>query len=266
MEIAGYLGAFVMGLLLGSIGGGGSILTVPILVYLFGVEPVTATAYSLFIVGTTALLGCARHVRLGNLDRHIALLFGIPSVIAVIVTRKYLVDTIPDPLIATQDLHLSRGEGLLLLFALLMLLAARRMLRSIDLDRISAEHVPAVKQPLLAVGGALTGMVVSLVGAGGGFLIVPALTVFARLPMARAVGTSLFIIAANGLIGAAIDPRMQKAVAWPFLLAVIGLSVIGTLIGAGLVNRVPNDRLRRLFGWLVLTIGIWIILKETVLR
>ena len=265
MIVAGYLGALVMGLLLGLLGGGGSILTVPILVYLFHTDTVLATAYSLFIVGTTALFGCAHHIRIGNVDRRDVLLFGLPSIIAVVITRRYLVNALPDPLIERGSFVLSRSEGLLVFFAILMLLAARHMLRKTDLERASAEHVRRVNEPMLAVRGALTGMVTSLVGAGGGFLIVPALVVFAKLPMNKAVGTSLLIIAANGLIGAAFDPRMQHDVDWRFLLMFTSIAVAGTLAGSAIGACVPHEKLKPAFGWFVLVMGAFIMLKELVI-
>src|SRR5690349_17502622 len=118
-----------MGLLLGLLGGGGSILTVPILVYLFRLEPMLATAYSLFIVGATALIGSIGHLRMGNFDRRAALLFGLPGVVGVICTRRYLLQLIPDPLCSIGSFTLTRGASLLLLLAVLMVLAARYMLK-----------------------------------------------------------------------------------------------------------------------------------------
>ena len=262
MTIIGYIGALIMGLMLGLLGGGGSILTVPILVYLFHIDPLLATAYSLFIVGITALIGCASHVRSGNIDRRAALLFGLPGIVAVTLTRHYLVNALPDPLIHTVSFALSRGAGLLVFLAVLMVLAARSMLRRTDLEKVSTAMIPRVHEPLLMLRGALTGLVTSLVGAGGGFLIVPALVVFAKLPMKKAVGTSLLIIAANGLIGAAIDPHMHSAVDWPFLLAFSAIAMVGTLVGSAMSNRLPDAKLRPAFGWFVLVMGIGIIAKE----
>lgn len=262
MAVLGYAGAVLMGLLLGLLGGGGSILTVPLLAYVFGIDAPRATAYSLVIVGTTALVACLDHWRAGNLDRRAGLLFGAPGVLAVMATRRFVVPALPDPLFATDHFVLTKNAGMLAFLAVLMLLTARHMLRKRDLERASEEAVPRVNEPLLMLRGALTGAVTSLVGAGGGFLIVPALVVFAKLPMRRAVGTSLPIIAANGLFGAAIDPHLHSGVDVPFLLLFTGLAVAGSLAGARLGRRVPQAVLRPAFGWFVLAMGLMILVRE----
>jgi uncharacterized protein len=256
----GYIGAFFMGLSLGLLGGGGSILTVPLLVYVFHVDPVLASAYSLFIVGLTASIGCVSHVRAGNIDGRTALLFGLPGVLAVVLTRRFVLPIIPDPLVASPWLQLSRGMGLLLLLAVLMVLAARHMLRNAPSN--NTPLTTKANEPMLMLRGGLTGLVTSLVGVGGGFLVVPALTALAKLPMKKAIGTSLLIIAANGLIGAAIDPHMHNRVDWSFLLTFSTIAVAGTLVGSALSSRVPDTKLRPAFGWFILAIGIGMIWKE----
>lgn len=261
MEIAGYLGALIMGMLLGLLGGGGSILTVPILVYLFHVDAVLATAYSLFIVGATALIGSVAHLRLGNVEKRAALLFGLPGVGGVILTRRYLMGLIPDPLFTVRHTMITRSAGLLVLLAVLMLLAARNMLKPAVEE--GAERGPqAPSDAGLMLRGLFTGMLTSLVGAGGGFLIVPALVAFAKLPMHKAVGTSLVVIAASGLIGAAIDPHMHSAVDARFLALFTGIAVCGSFIGSLLGKRIPNAKLRPAFGWFVLVMGGFIIVRE----
>lgn len=263
MIAAGYIGALLMGVVLGLLGGGGSILTVPILVYLFHVDTVLATAYSLFVVGTTALVAGASHLRMGNVDRRAALLFGGPGVLGVILMRRWIVPALPDPLLATHGLTLSRSAALLILLAILMVLAAWNMLRPRPAVAVDA---PADERPvnatLLMVRGFLTGLLTSLVGAGGGFLIVPALAAFARLHMHRAIGTSLLVIAAGGLIGAGIDPDLRQAADLPFLLTVTGVAVAGSLAGSRLNRHLPNRYLRPAFGWLVLVLGTFILTRE----
>lgn len=270
MELAGYFGALIMGMLLGLLGGGGSILTVPVLVYLFHIDTVLATAYSLFIVGVTALIGSATHLRMGNVDGNAALLFGLPGVAGVILTRRYLIQMIPDPLFSVGGMPIARGTGLLVLLAVLMVLAARSMLRPVVGTPAGGTAVPTNGERPgaggLMVRGFFTGMLTSLVGAGGGFLIVPALVAFARLPMHRAIGTSLVVIAASGLIGAAIDPHMHSAVDVRFLVVFTAIAVAGSFLGSIIGKRVPNQHLRPAFGWFVLVMGGFIIVRELFLN
>jgi uncharacterized membrane protein YfcA len=274
MEILGYIGAVVMGLSLGLIGGGGSILTVPILVYLFQVDAVLATAYSLFIVGLTSLVGSVSHVRLGNVHWRTAIVFGIPSIISVFLTRSYLVPRIPDPIMTFgQDpsggaaLVITKSVGLLLLFAVIMVMAAYSMIKPAKksgTDTLSnAEDVqPQFNYPLILAEGAIVGLVTGLVGAGGGFLIIPALVLLAKLPMKQAVGTSLMIIAAKSLIGFVGDMRGNEVIDWSFLGVFSSIAVVGILLGSWLSKRIPGEKLKPAFGWFVLVMGTYIIIKE----
>ena len=274
MEIIGYIGAVVMGLSLGLIGGGGSILTVPILVYLFQVDAVLATAYSLFIVGLTSLVGSVSHVRLGNVHWRTAIVFGIPSIISVFLTRSYLVPRIPDPIMNFgQDpsggaaLVITKSVGLLLLFAVIMVMAAYSMIKpakkSGDNTLEKAEDLqPQFNYPLILAEGAIVGLVTGLVGAGGGFLIIPALVLLAKLPMKQAVGTSLMIIAAKSLIGFVGDMRGNEVIDWSFLGVFSSIAVMGILLGSWLSKRIPGEKLKPAFGWFVLVMGTYIIIKE----
>ena len=274
MEIIGYIGAVLMGLSLGLIGGGGSILTVPILVYLFQVDAVLATAYSLFIVGLTSLVGSVSHVRLGNVHWRTAIVFGIPSIISVFLTRSYLVPRIPDPIMTFgQDpsggaaLVITKSVGLLLLFAVIMVMAAYSMIKpakkSGDNTLKKEEDVqPQFNYPLILAEGAIVGVVTGLVGAGGGFLIIPALVLLAKLPMKQAVGTSLMIIAAKSLIGFVGDMRGNEVIDWSFLGVFSSIAVVGILLGSWLSKRIPGEKLKPAFGWFVLVMGTYIIIKE----
>jgi uncharacterized protein len=274
MEIIGYIGAVLMGLSLGLIGGGGSILTVPILVYLFQVDAVLATAYSLFIVGLTSLVGSVSHVRLGNVHWRTAIVFGIPSIISVFLTRSYLVPRIPDPIMTFgQDpsggaaLVITKSVGLLLLFAVIMVMAAYSMIKPAKKSGTdplkNAEDVqPQFNYPLILAEGAIVGLVTGLVGAGGGFLIIPALVLLAKLPMKQAVGTSLMIIAAKSLIGFVGDMRGNEVIDWSFLGVFSSIAVVGILLGSWLSKRIPGEKLKPAFGWFVLVMGTYIIIKE----
>lgn len=276
MEILGYIGAVLMGLSLGLIGGGGSILTVPILVYLFQVDAVLATAYSLFIVGLTSLVGSFSHIKLGNIHWRTAIVFGIPSIISVFLTRSFLVPMIPDPIMTFgQDASggaafvLTKSVGLLLLFAVIMVMAAYSMIKpskkaSADQSTVveSDGQQPKFNYPLILSEGAIVGVVTGLVGAGGGFLIIPALVLLAKLPMKQAVGTSLMIIAAKSLIGFVGDMRGDEVIDWSFLATFSSIAVVGILLGSWLSKRIPGEKLKPAFGWFVLVMGSYIIIKE----
>ncbi len=266
LEIIGYIAAIGMGLSLGLIGGGGSILTVPILVYLFHIDPVLATAYSLFIVGATSLFGSFSHIKLGNIHWRTAFVFGIPSIISVFLTRMYLVPAIPNPIFTVAGHEVSKATGLLVLFAVIMLAASYSMIRKqkkaaeADIDEVKYNY------PLILAEGAIVGVVTGLVGAGGGFLIIPALVLLAKLPMKKAVGTSLMIIAAKSLIGFMGDLRGDDVIDWKFMLIFTAIAVVGIFTGSYLSSKISNDKLKPVFGWFVLVMGIYILLKETVLK
>ena len=264
MEILGYIGAILMGLSLGLIGGGGSILTVPILVYLFSVDAVLATAYSLFIVGLTSLVGSFSHMRMGNIHWRTAIVFGIPSILAVYATRAWLVPAIPDPVLHVGDLILHKPIGILILFALIMVAAAYSMIRKQKADRPTTDNPqPATfNYPLILIEGIVVGTVTGIVGAGGGFLIIPALVLLAKLPMKQAVGTSLIIIAAKSLIGFTGDLKGSEVIDWNFLLVFSAIAIGGIIAGSLLSKRIPNEKLKPAFGWFVLVMGIYIIGRE----
>lgn len=274
MEILGYIGAVLMGLSLGLIGGGGSILTVPILVYLFHVDAVLATAYSLFIVGLTSLVGSFSHVKLGNIHWRTAIVFGIPSIMSVFLTRSYLVPRIPDPIVTFSQDHnggaafvMTKAVGLMVLFAVIMVMAAYSMIKpsknsNAKSDVLAADVQPQFNYPLILAEGAIVGVVTGLVGAGGGFLIIPALVLLAKLPMKQAVGTSLMIIAAKSLIGFVGDMRGDEVIDWSFLATFSSIAVVGILLGSWLSKRIPGEKLKPAFGWFVLVMGTYIIVKE----
>ncbi len=260
MEVAGYIASVLIGLSLGLIGGGGSILTVPVLVYLFKVEPVTATAYSLFIVGSTSLAGALPKYRQGLLDLKTAFIFGVPSIIAVFATRKFLVPSIPQKVFTIGDLVITKPILLMLLFAVLMITASFSMIKT-NKQQPAELPVQYYNYPMITLEGVVVGVLTGLVGAGGGFLIIPALVLFCKLPMKKAVGTSLLIIAAKSLIGFTGD-LSNYAMDWNLLLSVTAAAVAGIFIGNRLSNKISGDKLKKAFGWFVLAMGIYIIIKE----
>jgi len=259
-EILGYFGALLMGVVLGLVGSGGSILTVPILVYLFAVNPVTATAYSLFAVGTTSLVGAIKNIKKKLIDFRTAFVFSIPAFIAVYITRKFIVPALPEELLSIAGMTITKDIGIMLFFAIIMILAAVSMIidrKTIDPDAVKVKF----NYPLIVIEGFVVGVLTGLVGAGGGFLIIPALVLLAKLPMKKAVATSLLIIAVKSLIGFIGDVENLE-IDWLFLLIFTGISVIGIFLGIFLNRFIPGPKLKKAFGWFVLLMGIYIIWKE----
>ena len=258
MEILGYVGALFIGLVLGLTGGGGSILTVPILVYLMSISPVTATAYSLFIVGTTSTFGAIQNYRKNLVDIKSGFLFAIPSFIAVYLTRKYIVPRIPD-IILEAPILITKNTFLMLFFAVIMIFGALSVLKEKSQDTTVEEKRNLI---LIGIQTFIIGIIIGLVGAGGGFLIIPALILFAKLPMKKAVGTSLFIIAMNSLVGFTGD--MQNLVIdWLFLLTFSAISVVGIFIGMYLTKYTNESQLKKIFAYFVLLMAAIILLKES---
>jgi len=331
MLIAGFIAAILIGFTLGLIGGGGSILTVPVLVYLVHIDPVLATAYSLFVVGISSSVGALNYMKKGLLSYKTAIIFAVPSFIAVFLTRKFLVPAIPEELfsIGTLDITtevffilllifvmlavsllslnrifhgskkhikafllvtpaaimvfvirqflipripenlitidnftLTRDMGIMLFFALIMFLSAFSMIRSDKANYEKEEHKGIMyNYPMIVVEGTTIGTITGIVGAGGGFLIIPALVLLAGLPMKLAIGTSLLIIAVKSLVGFLGDVSNQ-AIDWVFLLSFTGMATIGIFFGTFSAKYLDNNRLKKAFGWFVLIMAVYIIIKE----
>jgi len=264
MEIIGYLASIVMGLTLGLIGGGGSILTVPILVYLFDVDPVLSTAYSLFVVGLTSAVGSFSHFKSGNVHVKTAIIFGVPAIAAVFSVRKFIMPIIPDPVFTVESVEVSKSLAVLVLFGVLMLLASITMIRK-PIQQKEGPGKINYNYPLIFIEGIVVGGITGLVGAGGGFLIIPALVLLAGLPMKQAVGTSLVIIAFKSLIGFTGDLGGELSIDYQFMLIFSIFAIVGIIIGSYLTRFIPNEKLKPVFGWFVLVMGVYILVKELVL-
>lgn len=262
LHLIGYGGALLTGLLLGLVGGGGSLLAVPVLVIGFSISPAVATHNALLVVGLTSLIGSTDHIRQGTIHWSTVAWFGIPSLLTVWLTRHWLLLRLPPVLINASSFTLTKDQAIGLFFSLVMMVAALGMIRrpkdAADQLKIR-QHCTAWLLSLQGMGvGSLTGWV----GAGGGFLIVPGLVILARLPMTVAVGTSLVLVCLNSLVGFISTPTAHVATNYPFLLAFSALSVIGLLLGNRLARRIRASRLRPAFGYFMLLLSVGMFLLE----
>lgn len=259
-EAVGYAATILIGIVLGLLGGGGSILSIPILVYLFHIEPVMASAYSLFIVGLTSFVGAIPKYREQLVHIKTGLVFGLPSIIAIFITRSVVVPAIPNEIFHLGDFLVTKRILLLGVFAILMVLASIPMIRG---KRDIASNNQKFRSFLVIVEGLIIGFLTGLVGAGGGFLIIPALVFLTGLKFKTAVGTSLFIISINSMIGFLGD-AIHYPMNWMFLITLSVLAIAGILIGNRISKKMSGIRLRMAFGWFTLVIGIYILIRETV--
>ncbi|RYG50637.1 MAG: sulfite exporter TauE/SafE family protein [Chitinophagaceae bacterium] len=262
MEIFGYIAAFFIGVSLGLIGGGGSILAVPVFVYLFGLSPLLAISYSLFIVGITSLAGALNNFRKGYVHVKTALLFGLSSIATVFVTRKFIIPAIPE-FIDIGAFSLSFALLTMVMFAILMILASLAMLRGRkESVHTLIRHHNYLQLTLYGIG---IGLVTGFLGAGGGFILIPALVLLLRLPMKTAVGTSLLIIAMNSLSGFIADAG-QYEVRWPLLLTISAIAIAGVITGGLLSTKIEGNKLKKGFAWFILLVAIYILARELFLK
>jgi len=266
MEIAGYIAALLIGISLGMFGGGGSILTVPVLVYLMHVDAVLATTYSLFIVGVTSLIGGIRAYAKKNVDFKAVTEFGIPSIFSVFITRHYILPSIPQHLFSIGNIQITKDIFLMLLFAILMVVAAVFMMRNNSDDHKHVVEKDRHEKILpLALLGLIVGVITGLLGAGGGFLIIPTMVLYLKLPMKTAVGTSLLIIAINSLFGFLFSLK-QFEYEWKLLIGFTIIAIAGILIGNKFAEKISGFALKKGFGRLVLIMAVYIIIKELFLK
>jgi hypothetical protein len=262
MEILiGYVFSGLIGVSLGLIGGGGSIITVPLLVYIFHIEPSLATAYSLIIVGATSLVGGVRNAIQNLVNFKIAFLFSIPSLIAIYFTRHILLPHVPSTISLTESLSVSKDFLVMIFFSVIMVIASLRMIRKRVIEDQKNEN-PQFNVPKIILQGIVLGIVTGIVGAGGGFLIIPALVLLAGLPMKRAVATSLIIITINSLAGFAGDQGTGLQLNYSFAGVVSSFAIAGVLIGTYLSKFFDGTKLRKGFGWFALSMAFLIVAKE----
>ena len=261
MEILGFIASMSAGFLLGLMGSGGSIITVPILVYLFKLDIVTATSYSLFIVGVSASTASIAYYKRKLVDVKVFLLFGVPSVVSVFLTRSFLVPILPDEFHLSTSLVVGKQAAIMGIFSLLMLLAAFSLIRK--RGKIDEVCEDCQKNYVLPVQGLFVGALTALVGAGGGFIIVPILSLFGGLSMKKAVGTSLTIVSLQSLIGFSTGITSIE-IDWLFLLTILVLTISGIGVGTYLSKKIDGKKLKPIFGWFVLLFAVFILIKELV--
>lgn len=263
MEIIAYICSMLVGISLGTLGSGGSILTVPIMVYLMGVNPVDATGYSLFVVGVTSAIGGATYVQKKMVNIKAAIIFAIPSVVSVFLTRKYLMPAIPNPVFSSASITISKELFIMLLFALLMLMVAYNMIKEGKYKNPKEKEIEQYNYPWLISIGLCSGFLTGLVGVGGGFIIIPALIFFAKIPIRMSVGTSLIIIAANSFMGFAGEViQRHESIDYKFLLEFALFSVTGIFIGFKIASKIPAAQLKKIFGWFVLVMAVYVLVIE----
>lgn len=249
-----------MGVTLGLIGAGGSTMTVPIMVYLFGLDTVLATTYSLFIVGFTSLIGSYKHYKLNNISWKFVFLFGLSSIFSVVLSRTYLIHLLPDIIFSTPAFTLSKNTFLLIIFAVLMLFSSFSMIKK---KTVSLEIPSPIIHPIQIIfAGFLVGLITGIVGVGGGFLIIPVLTNWAHLPVKKAVATSLFIITINSLIGFSVDHDGLKHIDWLHMTFFSIVAILGIMLGIRWSVLISGEKLKPLFGWFILFMGTSILISE----
>jgi uncharacterized membrane protein YfcA len=260
MEILGYTLAFLIGIIMGLIGAGGSILSSAILVYLFGVAPVISASYTLLNVGIISLIGSIRYYRKDLVDLKTACFFSLPALCTVYLMRRYIMPLIPESIYRNQNFELSKNVLIMLAFSLLMILISFTMIRR--KSPVTAQTLSEKNKSMIICLGLVVGMLTGFVGVGGGFIIVPALVFFAGLDVKKAVGTSLLIITINTAIGFAVDFNTGVNYDWIFLMKFISITILGMIFSGQLSNRISTERLKRVFGYTILVVGCWVIFRE----
>lgn len=259
MEIIGYLASILIGISLGLIGSGGSILTVPLLVYFFHVSPLLATTYSLAIVGLSSIAGVISRLKQKLVDFKTILVFGLPSIVGVFLARKFILPAIPEQMNWGANLVLTKGHFIMLFFATLMLIAALSMI--LGKNKKEEEGILPVYGFSLMLVGLAEGLLTGIVGAGGGFLIIPALVILAKLPMKKAIATSLVIISIKSLVGFSGD-LLYTAIDWNFLSKIILLATAGIITGNYLNKKMEGAKLKKGFGFFVLAMAFIIFIEQ----
>ncbi len=263
MEIAGYIASVFIGVSLGLFGAGGTILTLPILVYLFGINPYLATSYSLLIVGITSLTGSLNYIKNGTAEIKTAFTFSLPSIFSVVIVRRLLLPIIPEIVFDSGNIIVTRDLLVLLFFSVLMFAASVSMIRK---NSVQPELTAERNSLKVIFSGIFVGIITGTVGAGGGFLIIPSLVIFLRLPIKTAIGTSLIIIAINSFSGFFVDFISGVSFDYSLIILICVFAMSGTFLGKLISSKIKSQNLKPVFGYFILTVAVYIFLKETVLK
>jgi uncharacterized protein len=263
-EIIAYILSLFVGITLGLVGAGGSILTLPILVFVVGIEPQYATIYSSFVVGITSLVGTVRNILKKQLHLLSAFVFFIPSLLMMLLVKRYIMPEIPDELYEFESIILTKDIALMIFFAIIMMLASVNMIRG---NQFSADNQDIkdinFNYKSISLQGAIVGILTALLGVGGGFLIVPALVTYAKLPIRLTIGTSLLIITFNSLSAFLFDfLEIEYALDWQFLIIFTIISVIGFFVGIWLSKFIKAGQLKKGFGYFILFMAFYTLAKQ----
>ena len=259
-HILGYAGAMATGFVLGLLGGGGALLSIPVLVYLFKIEASVATGYSLFLVAITASIGAVQNIREKFIDYTAALYYGIPSVITVFVVRRFVMPSLPKVFFHINGYAVDKNHFILFVLCLVMFIAAYKMISSANTNTDDTPH--ETNHFKLAFYAIFIGAFLGLVGVGGGFLMVPALIYFANVSPKKAIGTSLLLVAINSFIGFAGDVSSSTSIDWKFLCIFSLFSITGVILGNYAATLIHNNKLKVYFGWFILVVAILMVVKE----
>jgi uncharacterized membrane protein YfcA len=265
MIATGYLLALLMGTVLGLTGAGGAILTVPILVYFFKIKPEIATGYSLFIVGVISSITTVHYWKNKQSDLLVAFLFASPSMVSMLLTRALILPSIPDVILTNEHFVLHKDIVIMLLFAALMIAAGVFMLiprPQMDVESVKTK-MTSKKLIVLLLMSLFLGFVAGLVGAGGGFMIIPLLSLFFKFPLKIAIGTSLAIVSINSLIGFSGDLMRGISLDWLILIPFLFLSLFGIFLGTFVAKKIHPKHIRQLFGVFVILMGLTIMINES---
>ena len=263
-DLAGFALVFFIGVIMGTIGAGGSILTSAVLVYVFCISPVLSASYTLLNVCTISIIGFVQYYRKGLVDINMGLLYALPTLLMVFCMRRFIMPAIPDIIFSNERFTITKNLLVMLAFSLLMITIAWSMIRR-------PVYTPAVNQKrpssfVMILPGIFTGLLTGFAGAGGGFVIVPALVFFGGLEIKKAIGTSLFIIAINTSTGFIGDYSAGVNYDWFFLIKLVAATVAGMVLSGRIMVKMSNEKLRRLFAYTILTMGCWVIIRELWLR
>lgn len=258
IDIIGYISAIIIGIILSLIGSGGSILTIPVLVYIFNIEPFLATTYSLIIIGITAFFSAIKNIKNGNIDFKIGIIFTLPSLFSVYLTRRFILPSLPQKIKITENFYYKTDELILIFLSIIMILSAVSMILKNNNRMIKKE----INYFIITIEGLIIGLITGLIGVGGGFLIIPILVLFGGLSIKKAIGTSLIIILLKSLTGIIGDLQLSLNIDWSFLLSFSCFSLLGVLIGLNISKFISGEKLEKIFGYFVLFIAAFIFLKE----